>query len=328
MAYGTYGAPVAASNPPAAEMEERRIGRIVNAAGAVLSISLLAGVGLWSYRLMVRDVSGIPVIQALDGPMRVSPADPGGRQTAFQGLAVNAIASGGAASAPRQIALAPQATGIAPEDVITTPQPVRPGSGHVPGPALESAPDPAPGPAPAAAAETGAAALPDAAARETATETEELVLVPLGTPGIQRSPIPPRRSERIAALAASAPQPLPGHVAGTTDNLAEAALQEIASRLGGARVTEIDPTSLTAGTRLVQLGAYETEGEARAAWDELASRFPGYLDGRARVVEAATAGGRIFFRLRAHGFAGEPEARRFCSVFLAEDVDCTPVLIR
>ena len=85
MAYGTYGAPVAAPPSPSAEHEARRIGRIVNAAGALLSISLLAGMGLWSYRLMVRDVSGVPVIQALDGPMRVSPADPGGRQAAYQG---------------------------------------------------------------------------------------------------------------------------------------------------------------------------------------------------------------------------------------------------
>lgn len=313
MAYGTYGAPVAAPSSPSAEHEARRIGRIVNAAGALLSISLLAGMGLWSYRLMVRDVSGVPVIQALDGPMRVSPADPGGRQAAYQGLAVNAIASGSTESASRQIALAPQATGIAPEDAITSPQPVRPGDAAPADPENE-------------VSQTAPAA------REAVPEDEELTLVPLGTPGIQRSPIPPRRSERIAALAASAPQPLPGHAPrqGTdgSDNLAEAALQEIASRLGGGQVTEIDPTSLTAGTRLVQLGAYETEGEARAAWDELAGRFPGYLDGRGRVVEAATAGGRIFYRLRAHGFEGEPEARRFCSVFLADDVDCTPVLIR
>ena len=303
MAYGTYNGPGVATDPQTADADARRIGRIVNAAGAVLSVALVAGVGLWSYRLMVRDVSGVPVIQALDGPMRVSPADPGGRQAAYQGLAVNEIAgSGGRESAAREIALAPAPTDIAPEDAITAPrEPAQPS---------------------AAASEVGADASPRPA------EITDADLVPLGTPGVARSPLPPRRPAAIMTLASTAPAPQPVQRDGGTDAVAEAALQAIATRLQGPQVTEIDPTSLTAGTRLVQLGAYETEGEARGAWDELAARFPGQLDGRGRVVEAATAGGRIFYRLRAHGFRDEPEARRFCSVFLADDVDCTPVLIR
>ena len=61
---------------------------ILNWIGAALSLALLIGVCAWGYRLMVRDVSGVPVVQALAGPMRISPDDPGGRRAAHQGLAV------------------------------------------------------------------------------------------------------------------------------------------------------------------------------------------------------------------------------------------------
>jgi hypothetical protein len=305
MAYGSLQGPGAHAYPPQTAAEARRLGALVNTAGAVLSVALVAGVGLWSYRLMVRDVAGIPVVRAMEGPMRVSPADPGGRQTAFQGLAVNAVpASGGAAAAPAQIALAPPTTDLTPEDRL------RPA-------AAPPAPQPAAAPM-ASTTDAVALALADAAAP---TET-----VAPGTPGIARSPVPPRRPGSrvmpVVQVAAAAP------AAGSGDRAAEAALAEIATRLGTPRALDIDPASLTPGTRLVQLGAFETDGEARRAWDELSGRFPAYLDGRGRVVEPATAGGRVFYRLRAHGFRDEPEARRFCSVFVTEDLECTPVLIR
>ena len=52
------------------------------------------------------------------------------------------------------------------------------------------------------------------------------------------------------------------------------------------------------------------------------------MDGKARVIERATSGGRIFYRLRAHGFADLSEARRFCAAFVAENADCIPVTTR
>jgi hypothetical protein len=55
-----------------------RIARLVNGAGALTSLALVVGLGLWGYRLAVRDVQGIPVIRALAGAARVAPADPGG----------------------------------------------------------------------------------------------------------------------------------------------------------------------------------------------------------------------------------------------------------
>lgn len=312
MAYGYLDTPQAPVYPQQTAGEARRVGTMMNTVGAVLSVALISGVGLWSYRLMVRDVAGVPVIRALDGPMRVSPADPGGRQAAYQGLAVNSVAADGTAgTAPAQVTLAPSSTGLTAEDrgraALAAPAAPAPGTSGL-APAIQQV---------------------LAAADQTAPQAPALIvegLVPLGTPGIARSPLPQRRPARDGAVIFAAAAAVTG--SGGGDSAAEAALQDIATRLSTSRVLDIDPTTLTAGTRLVQLGAFETDAEARLAWDDLMARFPAYLDGRGRVVEPATAGGRVFYRLRAHGFRDEPEARRFCSVFVVEDIDCTPVLIR
>ena len=72
-----------------------------NTAGAVVSLALIAGIGVWGYELMMRDVNGIPVVRATGTEMRVRPEDPGGQLAEHQGLAVNEIAARGAASGPR-----------------------------------------------------------------------------------------------------------------------------------------------------------------------------------------------------------------------------------
>lgn len=306
--YDAYRAPGEVSQLSA---EPVRMGLMVNVIGAVLSVALVAGVGVWSYRLMVRDVSGVPVIRALEGPMRVSPDDPGGRQAAYQGLAVNAVAAEGTAgAAPQEIVLAPGPVALTGED-----RPVQrlsagqPEQSAIEAPTIEQA-----------------ARGEELALVPASLSLGELELVAPGTPGVARSPIPPRRPggavQQFAALG-----PISGGTGGR-DAEAEALLEQLATRLAPARFIEVDPQSLTPGTRLVQLGAYDDEAAAQEAWEALAGRFSAHLDGRGRIIEPASSGGRTFYRLRAHGFADEPEARRFCAVLLAENADCIPVLIR
>ena len=52
--------------------------------GAALSLSLLTGAIGWSYQLIVRDISQIPIVRAQLGPLRVAPDDPGGLTAANQ----------------------------------------------------------------------------------------------------------------------------------------------------------------------------------------------------------------------------------------------------
>lgn len=82
------------------------------------------------------------------------------------------------------------------------------------------------------------------------------------------------------------------------------------------------------GTRLAQLGAYKSEAIAREEWARLEARFGDYLDGKNRVIQKATSGGRTFYRLRAMGFDDLAEARRFCSALVAERAECIPVVTR
>ena len=61
------------------------------AAGGIVSLALVAGVGVWGYKLVLREVMGLPVVVAMDGPMRVRPADPEGEVVPQQGLAVDLV---------------------------------------------------------------------------------------------------------------------------------------------------------------------------------------------------------------------------------------------
>ena len=134
--------------------------------------------------------------------------------------------------------------------------------------------------------------------------------VPVGA--IARSPRPvPRPAVRAAAVAAAGPEAGP-------DSGPKAAIVPL----------EIDATTLAAGTRLVQFGAFDSIDEAKAEWTRLQGTFGDLMAGKAMVVQAAESGGRTFFRLRAHGFADEAEARRFCAAFIAENASCIPVAQR
>lgn len=87
MADFTYDAPADEQAPTGT-----RIATLTNWAGAAVSLALIAGVGVWGYKLVMRDVTGIPVVQAMEGPMRIAPEDPGGTLADHQGLAVNDVA--------------------------------------------------------------------------------------------------------------------------------------------------------------------------------------------------------------------------------------------
>ena len=94
------------------------------------------------------------------------------------------------------------------------------------------------------------------------------------------------------------------------------------------RTAEIDAAALPAGTRLVQLGAFDTPEIARQEWERLTARFPDFFAGRARVIEEASSGGSAFYRLRADGFADLAASRRFCSALMAQNTPCIPVTVR
>lgn len=87
-------------------------------AGGIASLALLAGIGIWGYKVVKREMFGPPLVTAPAGEMRVLPADPGGEQAPNQGLAVNAIPAAGEVAPPSDVlTLAPPVPGLAPEDM-------------------------------------------------------------------------------------------------------------------------------------------------------------------------------------------------------------------
>ena len=293
---------------------------VVNWIGAILSVSLVVGLSVWAWQLTVRDVSGVPVIRALEGPMRVAPENPGGTVADHQGLAVNRITEGEeAAPAAERIVLAPAPLDLEEIDLSTASLPA------------EAAPEPA-----ATGAETLAlidrlleeavpleplAESPEAAAGleapvASATPARPVIeVIPATVPGVSRSLRPQARPEEILLLA-SASVAAPAAAGGT------------ASAASAPAVTELDPDALAEGTRLVQLGAFDDAETARAEWARLTRLYPDFFRDKDRVVQRAVSGGREFFRLRAHGFDDLSDARRFCTALNAQGTPCIPVTVR
>src|SRR5690606_6259266 len=113
--FGTFG--VYPPQRPAAALRVPQGQTWVRGAGALTSVALIVGLGVWAYDLAVRDVRGVPVIQALEGPARTAPDNPGGELASYQGMAVNEIAADGTAAGPAdRLTLAPRADDLTAED--------------------------------------------------------------------------------------------------------------------------------------------------------------------------------------------------------------------
>lgn len=298
-----------------------QVQRLVSSGAAVLSVALVVGMGLWGYKLAVRDVSGVPVIRAMTGPMRIAPETPGGETAAHQGLAVNAVAAVGAASGPAdRVVLAPMPVSLTDEDVAgLAAGPVPPVSARAEGMvalALPEYPEPAPVTQEDAIAAAVAAAMgtddPEGAAELLVASAMPLSgsLEPGAAPALRLAAAMPRG----AFASPVRPMPRPG--------------SSVPATVAAVPAVEVDPATLEAGSRLVQLGAFETADLARAEWDRVSGRFGPLMAGKARVVQEAQSGGRAFWRLRAQGFDNEADARRFCAALLAEKTSCIPVVLR
>lgn len=291
----------------------------INVIGAVTSISLIVGLGFWGYKLAVRDMTGIPVVRALEGPMRVAPQDPGGVVAAHQGLLVNSVAAEGSTSPPAdRLVLAPRPVDLSADDAAgTLATPPAPVSGRpVASPGLSlgevlAAPETAEPPAAAAVvSETSVlAAISDALSEDAIPLSGSAEIAESNTmaPAIKLPQGALSRSPR--------PMPRPGEIAPLVTMTA-------------TDVAETDGEALAKGTKLVQLGAFDSTDDARKEWDRLVGKFGDLLVGKTRVVQDAKSGGRTFYRLRAEGFADDADARRFCSALAAERAACIPVTVR
>lgn len=322
-----------AAGPAQASHSVQGLTTFTNIAGAAVSLALIAGVGVWGYELMVRDVTGIPVVRAASSEMRVRPEDPGGQLARHQGLAVNEIAARGVASGPvDQVLLAPPDVALADDDqpIVKTaapvilPEPLAPA-----GAAFDAHVSPK-----TSAADAGSDLAAQPAQGDIDSVVAELIGDTVDTGGAKfvQAPASPEPAMTTLGAADDTPAPQivtgPGLRASMRPKLRPADIQSLirpASYTPPVAPQEIDPTAIPSGTRLAQLGAFDSADIARTEWDKMQSRFGEILSGKSRVVQQAQSGGRTFYRLRAMGFVDLNDTRRFCSAVKAEGVDCIPV---
>lgn len=310
--------------------------------GAGLSLALLVGVGVWGYQLIARDVAGVPVVRAVQGEMRIRPSDPGGAQALNQGLSVNDVAAAGGTAGPSErIVLAPEPISLSDEDTplidqLAAAQPrFATKESDANAPALASpqvaeqtqsndAVDPKMASIEALAAQIAAGATP-------LTQQGQVVSPPVKT---SVSDVPgetaPQETQTLSVSASAIAPDTPGIAISLRPKIRPSGVRTASlgasSTVSGAR--DVDPASIPAGTRLVQLGAYESPEIARKEWERFSARFADYMAGKDRVVQRAQSGGRTFYRLRAMGFSDLADARRFCSALTAQNTDCIPVVTR
>lgn len=302
---------------------------VLNWGGAILSLVLIAGLATWGWKLWQRDVTGVPVVRALEGPMRVAPEDPGGLASEYQGLTVNRIAEDNVTVTPsEQVVLAPApATLDEDEDLAMADLPaVAPEPeegfdpvGNVPTVELEPAETVAltetiDDAEPALSATTLEAE--EAAPAEPAQSATDLA-VAAALADIELRPEPAvLKVEAAANVPVATPRPLT-----RPTNLQPVSLAAPAVLEG-----EIDVARIAAGTRLVQLGAFSSPDVARTEWAETEARYSDFFVGKSRVIQEVQSGGREFYRLRVMGFDDLADARRFCAVIVADGTNCIPVI--
>lgn len=330
-------------------------GALINVAGGLVSIGLLIAVGIWGYRTMVRDVSDVPVVRAAKDPMRVAPEDPGGTLSGNTGLAVNKVAAAGVAEKPAdRLILAPEPIKLTGEDESSkalnemmaaenraaklAQEAV---AGQNPAKTEELVPEDSAiarltamllkdaKPLSDDTVETAAAEGPIADALKRAQETAGTANEPVAETAtsqaveeVKPEPVAFRPTNRALPTTVTRPRMRPG--AGSTSG----PQAMIAAPLPGMTSVDVDPKSIPAGTRLAQLGAYDSIQIAQKEWDRFSGRFSDYMNGKQRVIQEASTGGRTFYRLRVMGFDDLAAARYFCAALVAEKADCIPVVAK
>ncbi len=273
----------------------------------------------------MRDVTGIPVVRALEGPMRVAPEDPGGLASEYQGLTVNRIAEERAAVAPsEQVVLAPApATLDEGEDLAMAELPAIPT--ELPAVADIGEPERFDLAGDASAFETA-----DAASTPALSETDEVIAALEADPGdVSALPASIEGEREPVATAAPADQPSATDLA-VAAALADLGLKpepavvkiEAAARvpvatprplvrpanlqrvsLSASVVTE-DPAvadTIASGTRLVQLGAYASPEIAKIEWANMEAQFGDYMVGKEHRCAACTNGRAQLLSSAGHG---------------------------
>ena len=264
----------------------------INMVGGTISLMVLIGAVALGAQTLMRDSTGVPVVRALDGPLRVAPLDPGGVSASHQGLTVNEVASSqNPAVRIDPFQLAPRPISLKEED-----QPVvLSNAENISLPILTEEIQPSPVMAGTTIEEL------IASLDEKINIQNNIEIIPVGIGfGPSSTPRPQLRPLSISLLATR---------------------KDPAVRIPALQITP------AIGTRMAQLGAYNSEASALTAWAELSQRHGDYLVGKPYAILKGKSGESTVYRLRVHGFDDATDSRRLCAALIAQNATCHSVLM-
>ncbi|MDJ0610483.1 MAG: SPOR domain-containing protein [Kiloniellales bacterium] len=244
--------------------------------------------------------SDVPVIQAMDDPVKVKPENPGGLEVPYQDrLVLNQPANG---SPPVVERLLPP-----PE----TPKPV---------------------------VDTTAAARPAVTGSGT-TGVGSITTSPGGSSSSQfQGQIQPRTQARPPAQAQPAQPRTQAGGSGTTTAASTLAAAPSAAAPAGAAQPPASParqvqaalprakaTAPAKGSYLLQLGSFNSKQVGEDAWSRFQSKFPDLLAGMVLYLQEADVNGRTYHRVQAGPFPNRATAIDLCAELKSRKQDCLVV---
>lgn len=354
--YDQNGQPAAAAgqaqHPVQADGLPARLARVTHYMGAVASVALMVGLMAWGWQLVSRDVSGVPVIRAVQGEARTTAEEPGGQLTNHTGLAVNSVAGGQVLSPTDQVAIAPAPVDLSADDVAmgelgaTAHEPSNPSETPLTfagEPIVPLSDSEARALADAQAAAAAERALADQAVNQAAIIDAPATEGPVTEVVTDENGLPAQSAAIAEALAQAQAEANPGVVVASVRPTPRPRVTRVAAAPAAAAAQtavaeapapapdrpEAAPApapapvaSNSASGPVVQVGAFDSDSIANGEWQRLAGRNGGLFSGKSPVIQEHQSNGRTFWRLRVAGFDSLSEARQFCSALQSSGTDC------
>ena len=280
--------------------------------GAVISLMVFLGIVGWGAKMILRDSAGAPVVRALNGPMRISPEDPGGVMASHQGLTVNEVASS-QKKLPLEdrLRLAPRPISLQAEDqpitlLLASEALLKDASSLAPH--LQVTVD-------------SAAELPTKSINGKSIRKMLLIHDPAS------SKLDPEILKIKEDLSTGSSAVTLSNGSGPTQSLRPRTRSSVSIVSSVSKSIAVLPQLIYQGEPMAQLGAFGSQSFATQAWLNLSQRHGDYLTGKKHIILKAEVGGGTIYRLRVYGFSDLAAVRRLCKALNGRNAECYSVMM-
>ena len=310
-----------------------RFGRIRSAVstaiGALVAMALLMALGIWFYRLGVRDAQNVPIIRAAMEPEKVRPTDPGGLVAPHQEIESYEVA-GSQPTASAAAVVATQPPQPKPEDLpMAALQPA--GDQETATPETQTPVVIQPLPSAEGTAQNGEPVQANEAGDtpEAPADGQQLALSDqtLSDPQPDQQQVEVEPDQSTAETEAEPEFPGATKFAPARSPVAAPRPANVEARIVAAVATEqqtqLDLVKAAASSPVqIQLAADPNEQAIRAKWLKIRKANEDLLHNRALAIQTTVSGGTTFYRLRIGPFDSAAEARSVCQALKGRGQDC------